>query len=192
MQVLIIVGLILGIVGGSSSASSATSSNSAATTTITVPTTSKVAIILYIIGFIGIVGVFLLSLPKTSAVPKKERRVPVAITIALPFILIRLIYSACVTFIHNHTFNNITGSVGVFVGMAVIEEFVVIAVYVILGFMVDKLDSTHREQTSGSGFMLGKGRGRSSRYTTGEPEAQSLNQYAPQPPLAEQEQGVRR
>jgi uncharacterized membrane protein len=77
-------------------------------------------------------------------VPGKERRVPVAIFFALPFVLVRLVYSACSVLLHNHLFNLVTGSVTVQVAMAVLDEFVVVAIYIVLGFCIDKLDATSK------------------------------------------------
>jgi uncharacterized membrane protein len=48
-------------------------------------------------------------------------------------------------FLHSHLFNLVAGSVIVHVTMAVAEEFVVITIYVVLGFLVDKLNVTSKE-----------------------------------------------
>ncbi len=108
---------------------------------IQVDSSSKVGILLLLGAFVGITVIFLLSVPYTSHVPTKERRVPLAIIFALPLILTRIIYSACVAFIHNHTFNIVDGSIGVRVCMAILEEFFVIVIYVTLGFMLDNVAS---------------------------------------------------
>ncbi|KAF2241062.1 hypothetical protein BU26DRAFT_410496, partial [Trematosphaeria pertusa] len=137
LQVLITVGLVLNIVGG-------TSGNVQPDGKIEVQTTSKVGIILFIVSHVGLVLVYAASVPRTACVPPKERRVPVALLLALPFVLVRLVYSACAVFLHNHLFNIITGSVPVYVVMAVVEEFIVVAIYLLLGFAVDKLDDTQQ------------------------------------------------
>jgi hypothetical protein len=134
LQLLISIGLILSIVGGTSVTIQPDGS-------FKVATTSKAGIALYIVGYVGIVLVYLISVPKTSIVPNQERRVPVAIIFALPFILVRLIYSACSVFLHSHLFNVVTGNVALRVVMAVIEEFMVVAIYIVLGFMITKLDA---------------------------------------------------
>lgn len=88
---------------------------------------------------------------QTSVVPAKERRVPVAIIFALPLVLVRLVYSACNVFIHNHLFNIVTGNVAILVCMAVIEELIVVAIYTALGFFVDKVDENGRGVVEGRG-----------------------------------------
>ncbi|KAF2032367.1 hypothetical protein EK21DRAFT_110042 [Setomelanomma holmii] len=132
LQLLITVGLILSIVGG-------TSSNIQPNGHIEVETTSKVGIILYIIAYVGLALVFAISIPRLHVVIGKERRVAVAIVLAMPFILVRLVYSACAVFLHNHLFNMVTGSVVVLVVMDVAMEFIVVAIYILLGFAVDKV-----------------------------------------------------
>jgi hypothetical protein len=139
---LIVIGLVLNIVGG-------TSSSIGPDGTIEVNILSKVGIILYIVAFVALILMFLVSLTRAHYVPEKERRVPYAIIVALPFILVRLLYSACAVFLHNHLFNLVTGSVVVLALMAVIEEFIVVAIYVALGFLVDKLDENEQGAIAG-------------------------------------------
>jgi hypothetical protein len=82
LQLLITLGLILGIVGGTSATPDANGE-------IEVQATSKAGIALYIVAFVGIVLVYIISVPSTSVVPQKETRVPVAILFAIPLILTR-------------------------------------------------------------------------------------------------------
>lgn len=139
---LVTVGLILSIAGG-------TGGTVQPDGTVKVATTSKAGIALYIVAYVGIVLVYFVSVPKTSVVPNQERRVPVAIIFALPFVVVRLIYSACSVFLHSHLFNIVTGSVAVRVAMAVIEEFIVVAIYIWLGFLVTKIDANAQGPIAG-------------------------------------------
>lgn len=134
LHLTLLVSTILAIVGGSSISLDSYG-------TYKIPTTSKLGAILYMVGFLGIVLVYLLSLPQTSVVPSKERRVPIAVSLALPFILVRLVYSVLSVFLQDHLFSVATGSVAIRLGMAVIEELLVVGIYVILGFLVDKVNS---------------------------------------------------
>ncbi|KAF2020148.1 hypothetical protein BU24DRAFT_419723 [Aaosphaeria arxii CBS 175.79] len=129
-----IVGLILSIAGG-------TSINFHPDGSYSIPTTSKAGVALYCVSFIAQVGLLILTIGKVSYVPSKERRVPFAVMIAMPFILVRLIYSILSISVSNHhIFGMIGGNVVVWVCMSVIEEIIVIYLYVILGFTLDKLD----------------------------------------------------
>jgi hypothetical protein len=182
LQLLISIGLILSIAGG-------TSGTTQPDGTIKVATTSKVGIALYIVAYIGLILVYFASLGRSYVVPAKERSVPIAIMFALPFVLVRLIYSACSVFLHSHYFNVVTGSIPVMVAMAVVEEFVVVAIYVALGFFVDKLDSNQQGTISGREWKNknkkggGGGRGRARGYTGGPQPSDVEDGQIPLPPV---------
>jgi hypothetical protein len=132
VQLLITLGLILSIAGGTSGSSS--------DGTVTVSTTAKVGVILYVIAFAGITFILVISAGHRTAVPIQERRSPVAIAIAWPLIFVRLTYSILAIFLHNSTFSVVGGKVGVRVGLAVVEEWLVVIDYLILGFNLQKLE----------------------------------------------------
>ncbi|KAJ4400377.1 hypothetical protein N0V91_008733 [Didymella pomorum] len=157
-----------------------------------IPTTSKVGVALYISGFAGIVLMFLLSLAQISVLPIKERRVPIAIGIALPFIAVRLLYSVLSVFLHNHLFSVANGSTAVRLGMAVIEEIVVVGIYVTLGLFVDKLNASTKGPIS-SRAKKGSKKQRAAPPAAIDPEAQYLNAYpTPSSPPYPQTHGVSR
>lgn len=137
VQLLITLGLILSIAGGSSGGSSTDGSAPGEAPT---STTSKVGIILYIVSYVAIVAILLISLPNLTILPRKERRVGGAVLLALPFILVRLVYSALSVFVHDHYFNAVDGSVPIWVVMAVLMEFIVVFLFILLGFNLDKLE----------------------------------------------------
>lgn len=58
--------------------------------------------------------------------PTQERRGSVAVAIAWPLILVRLVYSVLALFLDNSTFSVIGGNVGVHAALAVAEEFLVV------------------------------------------------------------------
>jgi hypothetical protein len=150
LQLIITIGLILSIVGG-------TSATTKPDGEIEVETTSKAGITLYIVAYVGLVLIYLISIPSTSVVPSKERRVPVAILFALPLVLVRLIYSACSVFLHSKNFNIVTGSIPVLVA-TVVEEFLVVTIYIVLGFLVDKLGANSQGPIAGRQWKMKKGR----------------------------------
>lgn len=86
--------------------------------------------------------IFCLSLPYTrDHIPNGERALAPAIGLALPLVLVRLAYQVLVVFVHRGAFSRLGhGSVGVHVAMAVVEEFVVVAIYLYLGFRLDRLE----------------------------------------------------
>lgn len=131
VQLLITLGLILSIVGGTSGSTSDGK--------VTVSTEAKAGVILYIVAFAGITFILVVSSGYRTAVPIQERRSPAAVTVTWPFILVRLVYSVLATFLNDNTFSVVGGSVGVRVGMAVVEEWVVVIAYLALGFSLQKL-----------------------------------------------------
>jgi hypothetical protein len=174
-----VVGLILGIVGG-------TSGNHSPNGTVQVQTTSKVGIILYLVGFAAMVIILFVSAPQTGAVPPKERRVPVAVAFAMPFILVRLLYSVLSVFVHNHIFNVFNGSVPAWVVMSVLEEFVVVVTYLILGLLVEKLDKSEHGALQGRGWMERR-RKRGVKFPLSQP-LMPMPQITPYTPTAHQQQ----
>lgn len=131
-ELLITLGLILNIAGGTSGSSS--------NGKITVTTTTKVGVVLYIIAFTGITFILVISAGYRTAVPIQERRSPVAIAIAWPLILVRLAYSILAIFLHNNTFSVVGGNVGIRIGLAVVEEWLIVIDYLILGFNLQKME----------------------------------------------------
>ncbi|KAL5423057.1 hypothetical protein PMIN04_004223 [Paraphaeosphaeria minitans] len=114
VQLVLTLGIVLSIVGGTSITPSANGS-------YTSPTSSKVGVVLYIVGFVAILFILLVSVPRRAVVPARERHVPIVISLALPLIAVRLLYSILSVFVHDHLFSITTGSVAVNIGMSVIE-----------------------------------------------------------------------
>jgi len=132
LQVLTGVGLILGILG--------VSIGSHSTNGIFVPSTiSKVGVLVYIVDFAAITIIFISSLPNVSAVPRPERPLILHIPIASLAIAVRLLYAALCIFLHNSTFSLFSGSVVADILMAVVEEFFVVVITLVLGFKLDRI-----------------------------------------------------
>ncbi|PNY28453.1 Uncharacterized protein TCAP_01620 [Tolypocladium capitatum] len=151
VQLLIALGLILSIAGGSSSSSSADG-------TVTTSNTTKAAIILYVVALAGLSFILITTSGYRSAVPIQERRIPVAVAIAWPFILVRLVYSVLAIFVQGDTFSVVGGSVPVRVGMAVVEEFVVVIDYLVLGYGLQKLEPEQQGELANRQWKDGRNR----------------------------------
>jgi len=91
IQLLISVGLILSITRGTSGSTSPDG-------TVNVSTSSKVGIVLYIVAYAGLCFVWSVSMTNMPYVESGEKRIVVAAVLALPFILVRLVYSALAVF----------------------------------------------------------------------------------------------
>ena len=129
IQLLITLGLILSIVGGTSSISS--------TGVYKVQTTSEAGVILYIVTYVALGLMTAVTLWNATYVASAETRLMWAVIVAMPLILVRLIYSLLVVFQHSHTFNIVSGSATVFGVMAVMEEIGVVLIYLFVGWTTD-------------------------------------------------------
>jgi hypothetical protein len=160
LQLVISLGLILSIAGGSGGD---TQSNGIPT----VSTTSKASIALFIVGYIGICFIWLVSMSQVSIVPGNEKRISLGVMLALPFIFVRLLYSTLAIFVHNSTFNIINGSVGVHVAMAIIEEFIVVFIYLLLGFILQPLSEGEQGPIASRAWKEKKSRSHGSSSRSG-------------------------
>ncbi|KAI3337050.1 hypothetical protein HD806DRAFT_475494 [Xylariaceae sp. AK1471] len=128
VQILVLVGLILSAVGGSNSGS-----DYAKTMQYVVSPLTQAGVALTIVGFAllvlttGVVGL------NISHAEPGEKRVVLAVALSLPFLLIRIIYSAVGAFGHNPAFNQVTGDINILLGTAVIEEIIIVFIVESIG-----------------------------------------------------------
>lgn len=125
-QLGITIALILSIVGGTSSISS--------TGVYAVQTTSKAGILLYIVCYLALALMALFTLRNTFYLTSGETRIMWAVFVALPLLLVRLIYSLLVTFDHEQRYSLIDGSALIHALMAVVEEMLIILIYLGVGW----------------------------------------------------------
>jgi len=136
LQLLITLGLILCIVGGTNSYSS--------TGVYQPQTTTKAGVVLYVVAFIMLILLAVVLAAKSSNSPGGDKRIVWAVFLAIPFIAVRLIYSLISVFAHNPHFNLVTGSVVIHVFMSVIEEMLVVIIYLAVGLMVETITRADR------------------------------------------------
>ncbi|TGO12357.1 hypothetical protein BTUL_0090g00490 [Botrytis tulipae] len=129
IEILTLVGLILGIVGGLNASDTYTSTGK------WVPgTESRVSNILFIVSFVAIIATAMLTSFSISHAENGEKRILLGIAIALPFLFVRLLYSVLSTFVsHSTKFNALNGSVTVLLCMDLLEELVIVVVYLAIG-----------------------------------------------------------
>lgn len=100
--------------------------------------------VLYLIALIALGLIAAVTTHKLSNAPSDDKRLVWVVIIALPFILVRLIYSLISVFSHNRHFNLITGSIAILVVMSVLEEMAVVFIYLVIGWKIDTLTPTDR------------------------------------------------
>ncbi len=121
--------------------------------------TLHIGIILYLVACGALVLLTVsVALARRSA-GSGEGLLIAAVAGSLPFILVRLLYSVIAVFGHDSSFNIVSGSVTVMLVMAVLEEFVVVAIYTITGLRLDVVPKDDQSRNPGRNMMYKAGRG---------------------------------
>lgn len=124
IELIILVGVIIGIVGG------VNASDKYVKTGIYHPgSLSKAGTALFIVSYVLLVIATAMTSFFVRHADQGEKRILLAIAISLPFLLVRLIFSIIATFTTIKNFNLLNGNVTVLLCVALIEEFIVVVVY---------------------------------------------------------------
>jgi hypothetical protein len=132
VQALVTIGLILGIVGGVNASNDFGKSNAP------VQTLSKAALALFIVAYGFIVLTTILSSFSVSCAEAGEKRLLLAVALSIPFLLVRLIYSAIALFGNNSDFNSSTGNITIFLCMALLMELAAVTIYEAMGITLHR------------------------------------------------------
>ncbi|KAI1144508.1 hypothetical protein F5Y05DRAFT_364893 [Hypoxylon sp. FL0543] len=134
VQVVALVGLILGIVGGTQSGQ-----DYGNTGKYTISNVSQIGMGLTIAAYVLLVFTTIIVAMQLAQIEPGEKRLLLAVGASLPFILVRLAYSAESVFGNNPSFNQLTGDVNIQLGMAVIMEMIVVFIVEGIGMTLKKL-----------------------------------------------------
>ncbi|KAL5362550.1 hypothetical protein BJX96DRAFT_177251 [Aspergillus floccosus] len=93
----------------------------------------KIGMVLYIISWVQMCLYLAILAWHHDSLEKGERRTLVAVVVSAPFVLVRILYSFLMWFLHNSDFGLFDGNVTVQLVMAVLEEFVVVIVCLGIG-----------------------------------------------------------
>jgi uncharacterized membrane protein (DUF485 family) len=130
----IIVGLVLAITAGTKEYDPNPSTRNDGYTY------AKIAIMLFLAGYLILVAITLITFGKQRHILEGERRLAVAALISLPFIAVRLIYSIITAFDHDASAFSIvsTSKTAVIVQsiMSTLMEFIVVGIYLAAGLFV--------------------------------------------------------
>jgi hypothetical protein len=144
LHIPIILGLALAAIGGSDASKGDLNKQQ------TGHTLSKVAVVVFVIVWIIQSGIAILTCTKLHDVASGDRRLAFAILASVPFLFVRLLYSILAAFdTSTSTFSPSEGSVVVQAVMAVIEEFVVVILYLGAGFLVPVVDAKNNMALAG-------------------------------------------
>lgn len=138
VELLILVSLILGIVGGVDAGNHYSS-----TGTFTPSTLNKAGTALLVVSFGFIIIAMIFTSFATPHAEPGEHRIFYAVVASLPFLICRLVYSCFSTFTHNKNFNLITGSTTVLLCVALLEELAVVIIFEGMGLTLQKVEPAH-------------------------------------------------
>ena len=106
---------------------------------------------LFIAAF-GLLVLVTMSLAKSIQYAEKgEKRILIAVAASLPFLLVRLIFSALAVFKNEKRFSLYNGDVTVLLCMALLEEVVVVVLYEGVGLTLKKEDKASTGQAQRTG-----------------------------------------
>lgn len=127
VQLFVIVGLILGIVGGSLSGSSVSSGQG-----FKIFSETKIGLGFMIAGFGIVVIATILTAFQVNKAEKGEKRLLLAVAIAIPFVAVRVVFSGIAVYGDNPDFSAYRGSTkyaSYLLGMAIIMEMCCVVIF---------------------------------------------------------------
>lgn len=93
---------------------------------------------MFLVLYLVIVLLALVSLGELRKTPQEERRVLITVLVCLPLLASRMVWSILSVFTTSSTFNMEGGSIYAQAFMAVVEEFLIVVSYTAVGFTVHK------------------------------------------------------
>ncbi|KIW45765.1 uncharacterized protein PV06_04121 [Exophiala oligosperma] len=165
-QLVVVVGIILGIIGAIQSSDSSKRAADGSPAAL-----SKVAVVCYVAGYAMLVFLTARALASRSLVPNKELLLVAAVCVTMPLVFIRLIYQVLLVFVHRGDFKRINAPVVPLVLMSVVEEFLTVFIYLFVGMRLGKLDGLEQGPISSRPWRIrgktkrrGRRRGRDAEY----------------------------
>lgn len=107
------------------------------------------SVIIYIAVYVVLFGLLAVFIPKKSQFPKGERKTMMFFALASPFMIARFAYSVIGDFATGGDlrlkFSQLVGNVTIFLCMAVIEEIIIVAIFIIGGLGLKELPQELRD-----------------------------------------------
>ncbi|KUJ22316.1 uncharacterized protein LY89DRAFT_575798 [Mollisia scopiformis] len=132
ISLLAIAGIVLAIYGGIESANSPT---------LATNDLLKASVILFVASYLAFVCIFLIFLRQWHIIPSGEQKLLLCFAYCAPFMVVRFLFSILGTYVESlrSQFGVLTGDVTVFLCMAVLEEIIVVALFVYTGMRLERL-----------------------------------------------------
>lgn len=139
IQLVIVVGMALGIAGGINAADAYIKTLSEGSGGHYVPSSlNKAGTALFIVSYAALLVFLAVTYPSVQHAEPGEKRIFLALALSMPFIFIRLVYSCFSTFTTRSQFNLLDGSTTILLCVALIEEFICVVIYEATGLTLQK------------------------------------------------------
>lgn len=124
-------------------------------------TLNKASTALFIVCYVATALATLLMSFSISHAEPGEKRLLIAVAAALPFLLVRLVYSIISNLTHIASFNALTPNVTILLCMVLIEEFIVVLIFEGFGLTLQVREKT--QHVEAQGYLMADGRTSGSR-----------------------------
>lgn len=121
LSMLTLAGLILFIIGATS--------NTTPEGLTQINSKTKIGMDIFIATFLLLCLLLLVLATRRRQIEDGEHRLLAAVAISMPLLLVRLIYSILVIYVHSSTWNQLTGNVTAMLIMSVLTELVIVGIY---------------------------------------------------------------
>ncbi|KAJ5912476.1 hypothetical protein N7504_001359 [Penicillium tannophilum] len=132
ISIVSIVAIAIAVYGGTESAESASLGTNVML---------KVSVILFTACYVAFWGLFFYFIGDRKALPEAEQKMFLCLPVCAPFMIVRLLYSILGDYVPSlrANFSVLTGDVTTFLCMDVLEEIIVVAVYILFGMGLKQL-----------------------------------------------------
>lgn len=131
------IALILAVMGGTKEA------NTDASDIATGKKYAKIAIIIFLAIYLSLSALTIITMKDVGNAPRGDKRIYFAVLVALPFLAVRLLYSFLAAFVNNKDFSVFGGKPLIQLFMAIIEEFVIVCLYTLVGLTCNGSKTSH-------------------------------------------------
>ncbi|KUJ18921.1 uncharacterized protein LY89DRAFT_582774 [Mollisia scopiformis] len=98
----------------------------------------KIAVIMFFCIYLLLCALTVITMTDVGNAPRGEKRIYIAVLAALPLLAVRLLYSILAAFVNNNDFSIFGGKPLIQLFMAIIEEFVIVLFYTLVGLTSNK------------------------------------------------------
>ena len=100
---------------------------------------TQVAGILFLVAYLGLVALVAESALHLRHLAGAETKISVALLATTPLLAVRMLYLLLVDFANSETFSQTHGSVYARLGMAIIEELIIVILFVTVGMVIPRM-----------------------------------------------------